>query len=84
MIDVVIIVGAPTADRRQQERALSELTQKGIVVRGKKRGSYLLQASVSGYCHHLREIAAARGGEAGASARERLGQGASDSRRDEG
>ena len=30
--------------------ALSELAQDGIVVRGEKRGTYKLEASVSGYC----------------------------------
>jgi phage terminase Nu1 subunit (DNA packaging protein) len=53
---------------------LGEFAQKGIVVRGKKRGTYGLEASVPAYCEHLRSMAAARGGEAGASARERLGQ----------
>jgi hypothetical protein len=32
----------------------------------------MLQASVSGYCQHLREQAAGRGGEAGADVRARL------------
>jgi len=36
--------------------------------------TYDLQASVTGYCRHLREEAAGRGGEAGQTARERLGQ----------
>jgi len=52
---------------------LGELAQKGIIVRGEKRGSYALQASVSCYCEHLREQAAGRGGEAGADVRARLG-----------
>ena len=52
---------------------LGELAQKGIIVRGEKRGSYALQASVSCYCQHLREQAAGRGGEAGADVRARLG-----------
>ena len=30
--------------------ALSEFAQDGIVVRGEKRGTYKLEASVSGYC----------------------------------
>lgn len=54
--------------------ALSELVGAGVIVRGDKRGTYKLEASVGGYCHHLREMAAGRGGEAGQSARERLGQ----------
>jgi terminase small subunit / prophage DNA-packing protein len=52
---------------------LGELAQKGIIVRGEKRGSYALQASVPRYCQHLREQAAGRGGEAGADVRARLG-----------
>jgi phage terminase Nu1 subunit (DNA packaging protein) len=54
--------------------ALNDLAKRGIVVRGKRRGTYALQVSVGGYCRHLREQAAGRGGKAGASARERLGQ----------
>jgi phage terminase Nu1 subunit (DNA packaging protein) len=42
-------------------------------VRGKKCGTYRLEASVSGYCRYLRSMAAGRGGEAAVSARERLG-----------
>jgi hypothetical protein len=30
--------------------ALSEFAQDGIVVRGEKRGTYKLEALVSGYC----------------------------------
>jgi phage terminase Nu1 subunit (DNA packaging protein) len=52
---------------------LSELARDGIVVRGEKRGTYKLETSVSGYCQHLREQAAGRGGEAGADVRARLG-----------
>ena len=54
-------------------RTITELAKDGVLMRGKKRGSYDLQASVSGYCHHLRSMAAGRGGEAGQTARERLG-----------
>jgi phage terminase Nu1 subunit (DNA packaging protein) len=53
--------------------ALNDLAKRGIVKRGERKGTYALQASVSGYCEHLRSMAAGRGGEAGASARERLG-----------
>ena len=53
--------------------ALNDLAGRGVVVRGTKRGTYKLQASVNGYCQHLREQAAGRGGEAGADARARLG-----------
>jgi phage terminase Nu1 subunit (DNA packaging protein) len=50
-----------------------ELAQDGIVVRGEKRGTYKLEASVAGYCQHLREQAAGRGGESGADVRACLG-----------
>lgn len=53
--------------------ALNELAKAGIVKRGDKKGTYALEASVTGYCRHLREQAAGRGGEAGQTARERLG-----------
>jgi hypothetical protein len=41
--------------------ALSELVKKGIVQRGKKRGFYKLETSVSRYCAQLREITATQG-----------------------
>ena len=53
--------------------ALNDLAKRGIVVRGSKRGTYVLEASISGYCKHLREMAAGRGSDAGANARARLG-----------
>jgi len=56
--------------------ALSDLAARGIVKRGPKRGTYLVEESVSGYCAHLRDMTVGRGGEAGASARERLANGA--------
>jgi hypothetical protein len=43
--------------------ALSELVKKGIVQRGKKRGFYKLESSVSRYCAQLREIATTQGDE---------------------
>jgi phage terminase Nu1 subunit (DNA packaging protein) len=52
---------------------LSELAGKGIVAKGEKRGTYLVEPSVAGYCAHLREQAAGRGGETGADVRARLG-----------
>ena len=55
-------------------QGLSELVAGKVIVRAQRRGRYLLVPSVSGYCAHLREQASARGGEAGVSARERLGQ----------
>lgn len=54
--------------------SLADLAKRGIAVRGKKRGCSLLEESVGRYCQHLREVAAGRGGEAGTTARERLGQ----------
>ena len=33
---------------------LSDLAKRGIVVKGEKRGSYLLQPSVTQYCQYLR------------------------------
>jgi phage terminase Nu1 subunit (DNA packaging protein) len=55
-----------------KKSTLSELAQKGVAVRGKKRGTYRL-ATVTRYVKHLREIASARGGESAAEARARLG-----------
>jgi phage terminase Nu1 subunit (DNA packaging protein) len=57
---------------------LSNLAKRSIIVRGTKRGTWLLQPSVSGYVKHLREEAAARGGEDAAAARARLGQAQAD------
>lgn len=45
------------------DRLIRELARKGIIVRT-GRGAYELEKSVSGYCAHLREIAAGRGGQA--------------------
>jgi phage terminase Nu1 subunit (DNA packaging protein) len=55
------------------KQTLSELSKREIIVKGMKRGTWLLQPSVSGYVKHLREAAAARGGEAAQEARARLG-----------
>ena len=55
------------------QSVLNDLAKRGIIVRGTKRGSYALEPSVVGYCSHLREIAAGRGGDAGGDARARLG-----------
>jgi len=52
---------------------LGELVEKGIAVRGAKRGSYWLE-TVTRYCAHLRDMASAHGGEEAAQARARLGQ----------
>ena len=53
--------------------ALNELAKQGVAVRGDKRGTYRME-TVTRYVEHLREQASGRGGEAGVSARERLGQ----------
>lgn len=52
---------------RINKSVLSELAQRGIMKHGSKRGSYKLQASVRGYCQHLREEAAGRGATFSAS-----------------
>jgi hypothetical protein len=49
--------------------ALNDLSKRGIVVRGERRGTYAFEPSVAGYCAHPHSMAAGRGGEAGASAR---------------
>jgi phage terminase Nu1 subunit (DNA packaging protein) len=46
---------------------LHDLAKRGIVMRGKHKGSYAVEASVRSYCDHLREMTAGRGGEVGAS-----------------
>ncbi len=58
--------------------ALNDLAKRGIVKRGDKRGTFELEASVSGYCKHLRDVASARGGEDASAARARLGQAQAD------
>ena len=60
------------------QSVLNDLAKRGIIVRGTKRGSYALEPSVVGYCSHLREIAAGRGGDAGGDARARLGSAQAD------
>jgi phage terminase Nu1 subunit (DNA packaging protein) len=57
---------------------LADLARRGIIERSSKRGTWLLQPSVSGYVRHLLEEAAARGGEEAAQARARLGQAQAD------
>jgi phage terminase Nu1 subunit (DNA packaging protein) len=41
-------------------------------MRGDKRGTFVLEASVSGYCQHLRDMASARGGEDAVAVRVKL------------
>ena len=45
---------------------LNDLAKRGIVKRGERKGTYGLQASVGGYCAHLREVAASKFGDNGA------------------
>jgi phage terminase Nu1 subunit (DNA packaging protein) len=59
-------------------KTIADLGKRDIIVKGGKRGSWKRDASISGYVKHLRAEAAARGGEAGQSARERLGQAQAD------
>lgn len=54
------------------QKTVAGLAKDGIAVRGEKGGTYRLE-TVTRYVAHLREQASARGGEAGISARERLG-----------
>jgi phage terminase Nu1 subunit (DNA packaging protein) len=65
-------------------KTLGALAKNGIAVKCKRRGTYVLEASVGGYCKHLRAMAAGRGGEDGAFARDRLGAAQSRSHRDQG
>jgi phage terminase Nu1 subunit (DNA packaging protein) len=55
-------------------KTVADLAKRGIIVSAGKRGRWQLQPSVTGYVRHLRSEATARGGEAGQSARERLGK----------
>lgn len=54
-------------------KTVANLAKREIIVKGTKRGSWLLQPSVAGYVRHLREQAAGRGGDIGADVRARLG-----------
>jgi phage terminase Nu1 subunit (DNA packaging protein) len=64
-------------------KTIADLAKRDIIVKGEKRGLWLLWDSVSGYVKHLREEAAARGGEEAAQARARLGQAQADLARTE-
>jgi phage terminase Nu1 subunit (DNA packaging protein) len=55
-------------------KTIADLGKRGIIEKGSKRGTWALDASVTGYVKHLRAEAAARGGEEAAQARARLGQ----------
>jgi hypothetical protein len=50
-------------------KTIADLGKRGIIEKSEKRGTWLLQLSVSGYVKHLREEAAARGGEPAQEAR---------------
>jgi phage terminase Nu1 subunit (DNA packaging protein) len=55
---------------------LSELAQRGIVVKGRKRGTFELEASVSAYCAHLQHGERPRGrGRGGGQGAARTGAG---------
>jgi phage terminase Nu1 subunit (DNA packaging protein) len=54
-------------------KTIADLAKREIIVSAGRRGRWQLQPSVSGYIRHLREQAAARGGEDAATARARLG-----------
>ena len=54
-------------------KTIADLGKRGIIEKGSKRGTWALDASVTGYVKHLRAEAAARGGEEAAQARARLG-----------
>jgi len=59
-------------------KTVPDLGKRGIIEKGEKRGTWLLQPSVAGYVRHLRAEAAGRGGEEGATARARLGEAQAD------
>ncbi|MGH6864898.1 MAG: hypothetical protein ACREDO_01675 [Methyloceanibacter sp.] len=55
-------------------KTIADLSKRGLIVKASGRGRWKLRESVSGYCRHLREQAAGRGGEDAAAARARLRQ----------
>jgi phage terminase Nu1 subunit (DNA packaging protein) len=66
----------PSADLQRllgvARTALNDLAKRGIVKRGDKRGTFVLETSVTGYCNHLRNMASARGGEDAVAVRTKL------------
>ena len=54
-------------------KSIADLGRRWIIVSGTKRGAWQSDASITGYVCQLRQEAAARGGDAGQRARERLG-----------
>lgn len=55
--DLAALLGVST-------RTITDLAAREIVIKA-ERGRYNLEASVTAYCNHLREVAAGRGGEQG-------------------
>jgi terminase small subunit / prophage DNA-packing protein len=43
--------------------AFHDLARRGVFVAGKAKGCYVLDASLQGYCAHLRKLASGQGGE---------------------
>jgi phage terminase Nu1 subunit (DNA packaging protein) len=54
-------------------KVIAKLAKRKIIEKSEKRGSWLLQPSVTAYCEHLRVDAAVRGGQA-AEARAKLSE----------
>ena len=54
-------------------KSIADLAKRGLLVSAGKRGRWKLEPSVRAYVVHLREEAAARGGDDGQAARARLG-----------
>jgi phage terminase Nu1 subunit (DNA packaging protein) len=46
------------------QRNVRDLAARDVIKRGASRGGYLLAASISSYCSHLRNLAQGMGGEA--------------------
>lgn len=59
--DITITASALASLLGLATRSIPDLANRNIIVRGKTRG-YLQQASVRGYCDHLRQLAKGRGG----------------------
>jgi phage terminase Nu1 subunit (DNA packaging protein) len=54
-------------------KTIADLAKRGIIISAGKKGRWQLEPSVTGYVRHLRDEAAARGGQAASDARARLG-----------
>ncbi|HUU24091.1 MAG TPA: hypothetical protein VMW68_00785 [Methyloceanibacter sp.] len=55
-------------------KTVADLAKREIITSAGKRGHWQLEPSITAYVRHLREAAAARGGEDAVAARARLGQ----------